>query len=298
MTDLKGKTVFVSGGSRGIGLAIALRAARDGANVAIAAKTAEPHPKLKGTIYTAADEIRASGGKALPILCDIRDEAQVMAAVDQTVAEFGGIDICVNNASAISLTDSQATDMKRFDLMMGINTRGTFMVSKYCIPHLKKADNPHILTLSPPLDIKAKWFEHSTAYTLAKFGMSLCVLGLSAELKAAGVAVNALWPRTTIATAAVGNLLGGDAMMRASRTPEIMADAAYVIFTKPSREFTGQFCIDDRLLYASGVRDFEPYRVDPSVPLMSDFFVPDDDVPPPGVTVMALPSMGEAQKSR
>ena len=177
MTSLKGKTLFVSGGSRGIGLAIALRAARDGANVAIAAKTAEPHPKLKGTIYTAADEIRAAGGKALPILCDIRDEAQVMAAIDQTVAEFGGIDICVNNASAISLTNSQATDMKRFDLMMGINTRGTFMVSKYCIPHLKKAENPHILMLSPPLDMKTKWFEHSTAYTMAKFGMSMCVLG-------------------------------------------------------------------------------------------------------------------------
>ena len=298
MTSLKGKTMFVSGGSRGIGLAIALRAARDGANVAIAAKTAEPHPKLKGTIYTAADEIRAAGGKALPILCDIREEAQVMAAVNQTVAEFGGIDICVNNASAISLTNSQGTDMKRFDLMMGINTRGTFMVSKYCIPHLKKSDNPHILMLSPPLDMKAKWFEHSTAYTLAKFGMSLCVLGLSGELKRDGIAVNALWPRTTIATAAVGNLLGGDAMMRASRTPEILADAAHMIFTKPSREFTGKFCIDDKLLYAGGVRDFEPYRVDASVPLMSDFFVPDDDVPPPGVTVTPLPSVGEAQKSR
>jgi citronellol/citronellal dehydrogenase len=296
MTSLKGKTMFVSGGSRGIGLAIALRAARDGANVAIAAKTAEPHPKLKGTIYTAADEIRAAGGKALPILCDIRDEAQVMAAVDQTVAEFGGIDICVNNASAISLTDSQTTDMKRFDLMMDINTRGTFMVSKYCIPHLKKSDNPHILMLSPPLDMKTKWFEHSTAYTIAKFGMSLCVLGLAGELKAAGIAVNALWPRTSIATAAVRNLLGGDAMMRASRKPEILADAAYMIFTKPSREFTGKFCIDDKLLYAGGVRDFEPYRVDSSVPLMSDFFVPDDDVPPPGVTVTALPSVGGAQK--
>jgi citronellol/citronellal dehydrogenase len=291
MASLKGKTLFISGGSRGIGLAIALRAARDGANVAIAAKTAEPHPKLKGTIYTAADEVRAAGGKALPILCDIRDEAQVMAAIDKTVAEFGGIDICVNNASAISLTDSQATDMKRFDLMMGINTRGTFMVSKYCIPHLKKADNPHILMLSPPLDMQQKWFAHSTAYTLAKFGMS-------GELKAAGVAVNALWPRTTIATAAVGNLLGGDAMMRASRTPEIMGDAAYAIFTRPSREFTGQFCIDDKVLYAAGVRDFEPYRVDPTASLMSDFFVPDDDVPPPGVTVMALPSVGAAQKAR
>src|ERR1700752_1099826 len=190
MTSLKGKTLFTSAASRGIGLAIALRAARDGANVAIAAKTAEPHPKLKGTIFTAADEVRAAGGKALPLICDIRDEAQVMKAIEKTVAEFGGIDICVNNASAISLTNSQATDMKRFDLMMGINTRGTFMVSKYCIPHLKKADNPHILTLSPPLDIKAKWFKHSTAYSLAKFGMSLCVLGLSAEQKAAGIAVN------------------------------------------------------------------------------------------------------------
>jgi citronellol/citronellal dehydrogenase len=298
MTTLKGKTLFVSGGSRGIGLAIALRAARDGANVAIAAKTAEPHPKLKGTIYTAAEEIRAAGGKALPILCDIREEAQVIAAVDQTVSEFGGIDICVNNASAISLTNSQMTDMKRFDLMMGINTRGTFVVSKYCIPHLKKAENPHILMLSPPLDMKAKWFEHSTAYTMAKFGMSMCVLGLSAELKAAGVAVNALWPRTTIATAAVGNLLGGEAMMRASRTPEIMGDAAYVIFTKPARQFTGQFCIDDKVLYDSGVRDFEHYRVDRSVPLMSDFFVPEHDLPPPGVTVTALPSVGDVPSSR
>ena len=298
MTSLKGKTLFVSGGSRGIGLAIALRAARDGANVVIAAKTAEPHPRLKGTIYTAADEVRAAGGKALPIICDIREEAQVIAAIDQAVAEFGGIDICVNNASAISLTNSQMTDMKRFDLMMGINTRGTFMVSKYCIPHLRKSDNPHILMLSPPLDMQAKWFQHSTAYTMAKFGMSMCVLGLSAELESAGIAVNALWPRTTIATAAVGNLLGGDAMMRASRKPEIMGDAAYVIFTRPSRQFTGNFCIDDKVLYDSGVRDFESYRVDRAVPLMSDFFVPDHEVPPPGVSVMALPSVGEVQKSK
>jgi len=292
MTSLKGKTVFVSGGSRGIGLAIALRAARDGANIAIAAKTAAPHPKLQGTIHSAADEIRAAGGQALPLLCDIRDEAQVVAAIDQTVEAFGGIDICVNNASAISLTDSQHTDMKRFDLMLGINTRGTFMVSKYCIPHLQKAANPHLLMLSPPLDLQAKWFAPSTAYTLAKFGMSLCVLGLSAELRAAGIAVNALWPRTTIATAAISNLLGGDAMMRASRRPEIMADAAHVILTRPSREFTGQFCIDDSVLYQSGVRDFEPYRVDPTAALMSDFFVPDNDLPPPGVTVQPLPSRG------
>jgi citronellol/citronellal dehydrogenase len=298
MASLKGKTLFISGASRGIGLAIALRAARDGANVAIAAKTTEPHPRLKGTIYTAADEIRASGGKALPVVCDIRDEAQVMDAIEKTVAEFGGIDICVNNASAISLTNSQATDMKRFDLMMGINTRGTFMVSKYCIPHLKKAENPHILMLSPPLDMKQKWFEHSTAYTMAKYGMSMCVLGLSGELKGAGVAVNALWPRTTIATAAVGNLLGGDAMIRMSRTPEIMGDAAHAIFTKPAREFTGNFCIDDKVLYGSGVRDFEAYRVDRSAPLMSDFFVPEDDVPPPGVTVQPIPSVGAAQTSR
>lgn len=289
MAPLKGKTLFITGASRGIGLAIALRAARDGANVAIAAKTTEPHPKLKGTIYTAAEEIVAAGGKALPLVCDIRDEAQVIDAIGKTVAEFGGIDICVNNASAISLTNSQATEMKRYDLMMGINTRGTFMVSKYCIPHLKKAANPHILMLSPPPDMKAKWFAASTAYTMAKFGMSMVALGLSGELKHAGVAVNALWPRTTIATAAVGNLLGGDAMIRASRTPEIMGDAAHAILTKPSREFTGQFCIDDSVLYESGVRDFEPYRVDPSVPLMSDFFVPDDSVPPPGVTVTPLP---------
>jgi citronellol/citronellal dehydrogenase len=232
------------------------------------------------------------------VVCDIRDEAQVMDAIEKTVAAFGGIDICVNNASAISLTTSQATDMKRFDLMMGINTRGTFMVSKYCVPHLRKAENPHILMLSPPLDMKAKWFEHSTAYTMAKYGMSMCVLGLAGELRSAGIAVNALWPRTTIATAAVGNLLGGDAMMRASRTPEIMADAAHAVFTRLSREFTGHFCIDDKLLYASGVRDFERYRVDPSVPLMSDFFVPDDDMPPPGVTVQPLPSVGGAQKAR
>ncbi len=292
MTTLKGKTLFITGGSRGIGLAIALRAARDGANVAIAAKTTTPQPKLEGTIYTAAAAIEAAGGKALPLICDIRDEAQVLSAIEKTVAEFGGIDICINNASAISLTDSQHTEMKRFDLMMGINTRGTFMVSKYCIPHLKKAENPHIMMLSPPLDMKAKWFEHSTAYTMAKFGMSMCVLGLSGELRRSGVAVNALWPRTPIATAAVSNLLGGDAMMRASRTPEILADAAHVIFTKPAREFTGRFCIDDKVLFDAGIRDFEHYRVDPSVPLLSDFFVPDDDVPPPGVKVMPLPSLG------
>jgi citronellol/citronellal dehydrogenase len=295
MTSLSGKTLFITGGSRGIGLAIALRAARDGANIAIAAKTTTPQPKLEGTIYTAAEAIKASGGKALPLICDIRDEAQVIAAIDKTVAEFGGIDICVNNASAISLTDSQRTEMKRFDLMMGINTRGTFMVSKYCVPHLKKAQNPHIMMLSPPLDMKAKWFEHSTAYTMAKFGMSMCVLGLAAELKRAGIAVNALWPRTPIATAAVGNLLGGEMVIRGSRKAEILADAAHVIFSKPSKDFTGNFCIDDKVLYDSGVRDFEPYRVDPSAQLLPDFFVPDDDGPPPGVKVGTLPSLGSVQ---
>lgn len=289
MTSLKGKTLFITGASRGIGLAIALRAARDGANIAIAAKTVEPHPKLKGTIHSAAEEVMSAGGQALPVACDIRDEAQVIAAVEATVAEFGGIDICVNNASAIRLTDSQGTDMKLFDLMMSINTRGTFLVSKCCIPHLKKADNPHILMLSPPLDMRPRWFEHAAAYSISKYGMSMCVLGLSAELKRAGIAVNALWPRTTIATAAVSNLLGGEAVMRASRTPEIMGDAAHAILTRPSREFTGQFCIDDTVLYESGVRDFSRYRVDQKAPLMSDFFIPDDQGPPPGVTIKPLP---------
>jgi citronellol/citronellal dehydrogenase len=280
METLQGKTLFITGGSRGIGLAIALRAARDGANVAIAAKTAEPHPKLPGTIYTAAEEIEKAGGKALPILCDIRDDAQIGAAIEQTAGKFGGIDILVNNASAINLTRTPETDMKRFDLMHQINARGTYLASKLCIPHLAKAANPHILTLSPPLDMQAKWFAPHLAYSLAKFGMSICVLGLAEELKKQGIAVNALWPRTTIATAAVNNLLGGDRIMRASRTPDIMADAAHLILTKPSREFTGRFCIDDTLLAEHGVTDFEHYRVEPSVDLMQDFFVPDDSPAP------------------
>ena len=272
MTSLKGKTLFVSGGSRGIGLAIALRAARDGANVAIAAKTAEPHPKLKGTIYTAAEEVRAAGGKALPVLCDIRDEAQVIAAIDKTVAEFGGIDICVNNASAISLTNSQGTDMKRFDLMMGINTRGTFMVSKYCIPHLKKAENPHILTLSPPLNMDPKWFRGHVAYTMSKYGMSLCVLGMSEEFRGDGIAVNALWPRTVILTAALA-MLGGMAPPERCRKPEIMADAAHVILTRASRSHTGSFYIDDEVLASAGVTDLEKYAVQPGQRLMPDLFL-------------------------
>jgi citronellol/citronellal dehydrogenase len=286
METLRGKTLFITGGSRGIGLAIAVRAARDGANVAIAAKTAEPHPKLPGTIHTAAAEIEQAGGKALPILCDIRDDAQLAAAVERTAQTFGGIDICVNNASAINLTPTPATDMKRFDLMHQINTRGTYLASKLCIPHLAKSANPHILMLSPPLDMKAKWFAPHLAYSLAKFGMSLCVLGLAGELKAQGIAANALWPRTTIATAAVQNLLGGDRIIRASRKPEIVADAAHLIFTKPAREFTGNFCIDDTLLTEHGITEFDHYRVDPTVDLMQDFFVPDDSLPP--VSLKAL----------
>jgi citronellol/citronellal dehydrogenase len=280
MATLAGKTLFITGASRGIGLAIALRAARDGANIAIAAKTTDPHPKLPGTIYTAAEEIEKAGGKALPLVVDVRDEDNVRTSLEQTAQHFGSLDIVVNNASAISLTNSQATDMKRFDLMHQINSRGTFMVSKYAVPHLAKAANPHILMLSPPLDMKEKWFAGHTAYSMAKFGMSLVVLGLAGELRAKGIAVNALWPRTTIATSAVKNLLGGDAIMRASRTPEILADAAHMVFCKPAKSFTGKFLIDDTFMWEEGVRDFGHYRADPSVDLMQDFFVPDDSAPP------------------
>ena len=279
-STLAGKTLFITGASRGIGLAIGLRCARDGANVAIAAKTAEPNPKLPGTIYSAAEEIEKAGGKALPFTVDVRDETQVRAALERTAATFGGIDIVVNNASAISLTDSQATDMKRFDLMHQINARGTFMTSKLAVPFLEKSDNPHILVLSPPLDLKEKWFAPHTAYSMAKYGMSLVVLGLAGELRAKGVAVNALWPRTTIATAAVKNLLGGDALMRASRTPDIIADAAHLVFLMDAKTFSGNFLLDDTFLFDNGVRDFNRYRVDPSVDLAPDFFVPDDSVPP------------------
>jgi citronellol/citronellal dehydrogenase len=283
--SLKDRTLFITGASRGIGLAIALRAARDGANIAIAAKTDKPHPKLPGTIFTAAEDIRKAGGKALPLVVDVRDEAQVKGAIEQTVATFGGLDIVVNNASAIARTPVADTDMRRFDLMHQVNTRGTFMVSKYAIPHLEKADNPHILMNSPPLDMREKWFAGSTAYSIAKFGMSLVVLGLAGELREKGIAVNALWPRTTIATSAIKNLLGGERVMRMSRTPAIMADAAYLIFHKPSRSFTGNFLIDDTFLAAEGVSDFAQYRVEPSEPLASTFFVPEDVPPPPGVTV-------------
>ena len=286
MRSLAGKTLFITGASRGIGLAIAKRAARDGAKIAIVAKTSDPNPKLEGTIHTAADDIRKAGGQALPIMCDIRDEAQVEAAVALTVSTFGGIDICVNNASAIALTPIDKTDMKRFDLMFAINTRGSLLVSKACLPHLKRSANPHILMMSPPLDMKAKWFSGHVAYSIAKYGMSMCVLGLADELKKDGVAVNALWPRTTIATAAIKNILGGDKLMRMSRTPDILADAAHLIFTQPAKTFTGRFLIDDTLLHESGgVTDFEIYRVDKTMPLAPDFFVPADSLPPPNVKI-------------
>jgi len=274
--SLANKVVFITGGSRGIGLEIGKRAARDGAKVVLAAKTAEPHPKLPGTIFTAAEEIIEAGGEALPLILDVRDEENVLKAVEETVSHFGGIDICVNNASAISLTKTPDTDMKRYDLMHQINGRGTYLVSKYCIPHLKKSSNPHILNLAPPLDMKAKWFGPHLAYTMAKFTMSMCVLGMAEELKADGIAVNGLWPRTAIATAAVKNVLGGEELMNISRKPEIMADAAYEIFIKDSKEFTGNFCIDDLVLHESGVRDFTNYADVSFDKLAPDFFVPDD----------------------
>lgn len=284
--SLKGKTLFITGASRGIGLAIALRAAADGANIAIAAKTAEPHPKLEGTIHTAADEIEKAGGRALPLVVDVRDDEAVAQAMTKTAETFGGIDIVVNNASAIATTPVAATDMRRFDLMHQINARGTFMVSKFALPYLERAAKPHILMISPPLDMKEKWFAPYTGYAMAKFGMSLVVLGLAGELRLKGIAVNALWPRTTIATAAVRNLLGGDETIRRSRKPEIVADAAARIFEKPA-SFTGHFLIDDTFLAAEGVTDFDRYRVDPSMPLQPDFFVPEDMPPPPGVSLAA-----------
>ena len=279
---LAGKTVFVTGGSRGIGLAIALRCARDGANVAIAAKTSEPHAKLPGTIHESAREIEAAGGRALAIQMDVREEEQVAAAIQRTVETFGGLDILVNNASAIQLTPTAMTDMKRYDLMHGVNTRGTFMTTKYAQPHLARAANPHVLMLSPPLDMEEKWFSPHVAYTMAKYGMSMCVLGFAGEFRRDGIAVNALWPRTTIATSAIKYVVG-DELMAMSRTPEIMADAAYRVLCKDSRSFSGHFLIDDSFLASEGVTDFTPYRVDPTKPLAPDFFVPDHMPPPQGV---------------
>ncbi|MSO28330.1 MAG: NAD(P)-dependent oxidoreductase [Candidatus Planktophila sp.] len=274
--DLSGKKIFITGGSRGIGLAIALRAARDGASVAIAAKTSDPNPKLPGTIHSAAEEIRAAGGTALPIQCDLRDEEQITAAVSQAAQTFGGIDILINNASAINLTPTEATPAKRFDLMFDVNVRGTFLTSQAVIPHLRASAeagrNPHILTLSPPLSMKAKWFQHHVAYTMAKYGMSMCVLGMSEEFRKTGIAVNALWPRTAIDTAALQMIPGIDTAT--CRTPEILADAAYVILNRISKDCTGNFFVDDEVLASVGVTDLEKYSVVPgTTDFLLDFFL-------------------------
>ena len=273
MADLKGKTLFITGASRGIGKAMGLRAARDGANIVIVAKTTAPNPKLSGTIHTAAEEMVAAGGQALACVVDVRSEDQIRQAVERAVETFGGIDILVNNASAISLTGTLATPLKRFDLMHQVNVRGTFACSQACLPHLLKSANPHILNISPPLSLQARWFAPHAAYTMAKFGMSLCVLGMAEEFRAHGLAVNALWPRTVIATAAVMNLLGGEAVMRQSRKPEIMADAAHAILTRPSRGCTGNFFIDEEVLAAQGVTNFDQYAVTPGSKLMPDLFL-------------------------
>jgi citronellol/citronellal dehydrogenase len=272
MTTLAGKTLFITGGSRGIGREIALRAARDGANVAIAAKTAEPHPKLAGTIHSVADEIRAAGGQALAIQLDVRDEAAVAEAINRTAKEFGGLDILVNNASAISLTPTPATPAKRFDLMFGVNVRGTFLCSQAAIPHLKRSANPHILTLSPPLAMDPRWFAGHVAYTMSKYGMSMCTLGMAEEFRGDGIAVNSLWPRTTIATAAV-EVHFPEAILKASRHAAIMADAAHLILTSDARANTGNFYIDEEVLKRAGTTDFSGYAVTPGVPLFQDLFV-------------------------
>ena len=273
MPSLTGKTLFITGSSRGIGLAIALRAARDGANVAVAAKTTDPDPRLPGTVHSAVEQINAAGGRGLACPCDVRFEEQIQAAVQRTVETFGGIDILVNNASALFLAGTLDTPAKRFDLIHAINVRGTFLSSQACLPHLKRAVNPHILNLAPPLNFESRWFAPHLAYSLSKFGMSLCVLGMAEEFRSDGIAVNALWPRTAIATAAVRNLLGGDDSLRRCRKPEIVADTAHAIVTRSSRECTGQFFLDDDVLRASGVSDFSSYAVDPTAELLPDFFV-------------------------
>lgn len=267
------KTVFITGASRGIGKAIALKLAAHGANIVVAAKSVEENPKLGGTIYTAAAEIKDAGGKALPVQCDIRDEQQVNNAIEQAIQAFGGIDILINNASAISLTPAEQTDMKRFDLMHSINVRGTFCVSKACIPYLKKGHNPHILNLSPPINLDKKWLGGHVAYTMSKYNMTMIALGLAEELKKYNIAANTLWPKTTIATAAVQNLLGGDALMKMSRKPEIIADSAFYILQRPSSDCTGNSFIDEDVLKAEGITDFEPYAVTPGGKLYTDLFL-------------------------
>ena len=273
MGALGGKTMFISGASRGIGLAIAKKVAADGANVALIAKTAEPHPRLPGTVFTAAKEIEAAGGRALPIVGDIRFDDQVEMAVEATVAEFGGIDMCVNNASAINLTGMSTLSMKVYDLMQDINTRGTYLVSRTCLPHLAKSQNPHILTLSPPLNLKPEWFKSHMAYTISKYGMSMCTLGMAAEFADHGVAANSLWPRTIIATAAIQNLLGAEAAMHASRRPEILADAAYAILRRPASEASGNFYLDDEVLAEEGITDLSGYAAAEDGVLQTDIFL-------------------------
>lgn len=273
MRNLKDKILFITGASRGIGKAIAIKAAQDGAKIAVVAKTAEPHPKLEGTVYSAVEDINKVGGEGLPCIADIRFKDQVQTAVDATIREFGGIDILVNDASAIGLTSTLDTTMKKFDLMFSVNVRGTFLCSKLCIPYLKKSENPHILNLSPPLNLDPKWFTHHVAYTISKYGMSMCVLGMAEEFKKDRIAVNALWPRTAIATAAVRNLLGGEATIKHSRKPEIVADAAYLILTKSSEECTGNFFIDDEILMEHGITNLEKYSVVPGSKLIPDFFL-------------------------
>ena len=269
----KGKTVFITGASRGIGKAIALKLAKDGANIVVAAKSVEENPKLGGTIYSAAEEIEAAGGKALAVVCDIRNEEQIIDAVKKAVERFGGIDILINNASAISLTTTEATEAKRFDLMHDINVRGTFLVSKHCIPHLKKGSNPHILNLSPPINMEPKWLGNHVAYTMSKYNMSMMVIGFAEELKPFRIAANALWPRTTIATAAVMNLLGGQMLINMSRTPEIIADAAYAILKRPSSTCTGNLYLDEDVLAEEGVTDLSGYSVIPGATLYTDLFL-------------------------
>jgi len=272
MSSLKGKTLFITGASRGIGLAIGLRAARDGANVVVAAKSVRSHEKLPGTIYSAAEEIEAAGGRALPVQVDIRDQDQIARAVEQAVATFGCIDILVNNASAIYLAGTMETPLKRFDLMLGVNVRGTYACSQACLPHLLEGANPHILTLSPPLNLQPRWFRDHVAYTIAKYGMSMCVLGMAEEFREAGVAVNALWPRTVIATAALA-MLGGLVRPEQCRTPEILADAAHAVLCRNSRDCTGNFLIDEEVLKETGVEDFTGYAVSPGTPLLTDLFL-------------------------
>jgi citronellol/citronellal dehydrogenase len=285
--SLKGKTLFITGASRGIGLAIGLRAARDGANIVIAAKTSQPHPKLPGTIYSAAQQIEAAGGRALPVVVDVRDETSVQAAVDSAVSRFGGVDICVNNASAISLSGTLQTDMKRYDLMHQVNARGTFLVSRLCIPHLRAAKNPHVLALCPPFDLRPQWLAAHPAYAAAKLGMSLYMKAMAAEFAHEGIAFNGLWPRTTIATSAVEFVPGGAELMDRSRIPEILADAAHAIFCRSARSATGQFYLDDEVLWAEGVTDFSVYSRNPAALLAADLFVDPSAPAPPGVRVGA-----------